>query len=119
MDWDKDFLLRCAFWAEVVVVSGRCIAFNCDRALCADMVEQIKLSPKKNAKVLSILVWFDSENTGGGEVVESPNFCLFPVVGIAPNCSGGTAYHLPGQFIARFCIKFEQLQKLKMGEKIG
>ena len=39
--------------------------------------------PPKNGKVLSIPVWFDSENTGGGEGVEPPNFCLFPVVGIA------------------------------------
>ena len=69
VDWDEDFLLRCTFWAEVVVVSGLCIAFNCDRALCSDLVEQIKLFPPKHGEVLSIPVWVDSENTGGGERV--------------------------------------------------
>ena len=66
VDWDKDFLLRCTFWAGVVVVSGRCIVFNCDRALNSDLVEQIKLIPPEHGKVLSIPVWFDSENTGEG-----------------------------------------------------
>ena len=68
VDWDKDFLLRCAFWAGVVVVSGRCIAFNCDRALCSDGRTD-QAVPQKKWKVLSIPVWFDSENTGGGEGV--------------------------------------------------
>ena len=66
VDWDKDFLLRCTFW-EGVVVSCRCSHLTATERF-APTVAQIKLSPK-NGKVLSIPVWFDSENTGGCEGV--------------------------------------------------
>ena len=82
------------------VVSGRCIAFNCDRALCSDGRTDQAVPPKKNGKCSLYLCGSTVKTL---VVVKGCSHRIFvSVVGIAPNW--------PGQFIARFCIKNEQLQ---------